>query len=136
MKLAYLIMAHTDPKHLRRLVDALNVKGKTDFYVHVDSKVDIDPFKAELNAVTGQYFSVKLSANDAAKGKRFRVHLYVNGASVHSNLVKISDTGDASTEFEVEDGQMSVIVQDADSGMQLDSAIVSKSLSRDIDDLI
>lgn len=51
MKLAYLIIAHTDPKHLRRLVDALNVLGKTDFYVHVDSKADIAPFKAELNAV-------------------------------------------------------------------------------------
>lgn len=50
MKLAYLIMAHTDPKHLRRLVDALNVKGKTDFYVHVDSKADIGPFKAELSS--------------------------------------------------------------------------------------
>lgn len=106
-----------------------SLQGDSGIMVEIENK-------AELNAVTGQYFSVKLSANDAAKGKRFRVHLYVNGASVHSNLVKISDTGDASTEFEVEDGQMSVIVQDADSGMQLDSAIVSKSLSRDIDDLI
>lgn len=51
MKLAYLIMAHTDPKHLRRLLDALYVKGATDFYVHVDRKVDIAPFKAELSNV-------------------------------------------------------------------------------------
>lgn len=97
-------------------------------------KVEIEN-KAELAAVTGQYFSVKLSGNDNSKGKRLRVHLYVDGFSVNANIVKISDTGDATTEFEVESGNMSIIVQDIDSGAQLDSAPVIKSHSRDIDDL-
>lgn len=45
MKIAYLIAAHTDPVHLSRLINALNVEGKTDFYVHLDKKVEINDYQ-------------------------------------------------------------------------------------------
>lgn len=51
MKIAYLISAHTDPTHLARLVQALDVEGVTDFFVHVDKKVDIAPFMRALPPV-------------------------------------------------------------------------------------
>ena len=46
VRLAYLISAYRDPKHLARLVEALNYHA--DFYVHVDANVDITPFRAAL----------------------------------------------------------------------------------------
>lgn len=46
MKIAYLITAYTDPRQLRRLIDALNVNAH--FYIHVDLKVDCTPFEQEL----------------------------------------------------------------------------------------
>jgi hypothetical protein len=45
MKIAYLIMAHTDAIQCHRLVKSLYVnKDKTRFYVHIDKKTDITPF--------------------------------------------------------------------------------------------
>ena len=44
-KIAYLILAHTDPIHLKRLIDTLNFKS--DFYIHLDEKSDIDLFLKE-----------------------------------------------------------------------------------------
>jgi hypothetical protein len=46
MKIAYLITAYKDKKNLRRLITSLNINA--DFFVHVDSKVDISPFVEEL----------------------------------------------------------------------------------------
>lgn len=43
MKIVYLIMAHQDPNHLKRLVDSLN--DGADFYIHIDKKVDEKPFR-------------------------------------------------------------------------------------------
>ncbi len=45
--IAYIISAYKDAPHLKRLIEAL--EGNADFYVHVDSKVDIQPFKALLH---------------------------------------------------------------------------------------
>lgn len=42
-KLAYLIMTYQDPEHLNRMVNALDYNAH--FFVHVDKKVDIEPFK-------------------------------------------------------------------------------------------
>lgn len=42
MKIAYLIAAHSDVKHLKRLIDSLDLNA--DFYIHIDKKVDITPF--------------------------------------------------------------------------------------------
>lgn len=48
MKIAYMIMAHTDPAQLQRLVTALHVDDVTHFYVHIDSKSDAAPFESVL----------------------------------------------------------------------------------------
>lgn len=49
MKIAYLIAAHSDPRQLRRLIDALDMGEDTWFFVHVDKKVRLQPFKHALN---------------------------------------------------------------------------------------
>lgn len=46
MRLAFQISAHTDPKQLHRLVNAL--PECADFYVHIDLKSNIDDFKSEV----------------------------------------------------------------------------------------
>lgn len=43
MKLAFLISTHTDVSQLKRLVEAL--PDNSVFFIHVDGKVDIAPFK-------------------------------------------------------------------------------------------
>ncbi len=50
MKIAYLISAHKDPQHLRRLIKALSFgMNGNHFFVHVDEKVDIKPFIIAAN---------------------------------------------------------------------------------------
>lgn len=44
-KLAYLIVAHHQPGHLRRLVGALRQDG-SHFFIHVDAKADLPSFQA------------------------------------------------------------------------------------------
>ena len=44
MKVAFLISAYTDPRQLGRLVHAL-CDGENHFFIHVDKKVDVRPFK-------------------------------------------------------------------------------------------
>ena len=44
MEKAYLIMAHKSPKQLHRLVSRL-VDGSSEFFIHIDKKVDISPFQ-------------------------------------------------------------------------------------------
>lgn len=46
MKLAFLISAHTDPKQLHRLINAL--PPNADFYVHIDLKSDLNVFMKEI----------------------------------------------------------------------------------------
>ncbi len=47
VKIAFLISAHTDPSHLRRLVNSL--PREVECFVHVDAKADIDPFRAAID---------------------------------------------------------------------------------------
>lgn len=58
MKIAYLIAAHNDPGHLKRLISALNISGVTDFYIHLDKRADIKDF----NLLGGDYFNTNFSA--------------------------------------------------------------------------
>lgn len=44
MSIAYLISTFTDPQHLHRLITALDAPD-CHFFIHVDKKVDIRPFK-------------------------------------------------------------------------------------------
>jgi hypothetical protein len=43
MKIAYLILAHKDPKHLARLIRSLSTHNSS-FFIHIDQKSDIDDF--------------------------------------------------------------------------------------------
>lgn len=43
MRVAYLVLAHNTPNHLKRLVAALN-SPNASFYIHVDRKSNIQPF--------------------------------------------------------------------------------------------
>ena len=45
-RIAYIISAYKDAPHLARLVAALD--DRADFYVHIDLRVDIQPFKEAL----------------------------------------------------------------------------------------
>lgn len=56
MRIAYIISAYIDALQLKRLVDSLRLseqQGVSDFYIHVDAKVDICPFKKELEGIQG-----------------------------------------------------------------------------------
>ncbi|MEZ0608463.1 beta-1,6-N-acetylglucosaminyltransferase [Fibrella sp. WM1] len=55
MKIAYIVTAYTDPQQLRRLVDSLN--SNAHFFIHIDSKVDIVPFKNQLSDYTNVFFT-------------------------------------------------------------------------------
>lgn len=43
MRIAYLVMAHNQPEHLLRMVNALDFEGAV-FYIHIDKKSDATPF--------------------------------------------------------------------------------------------
>ncbi|MEC6747672.1 beta-1,6-N-acetylglucosaminyltransferase [Marinilactibacillus sp. XAAS-LB27] len=47
IKIAYLILAHSDPENLKRLVDRLD-DHKASFFVHIDQKTDVEKFKNYL----------------------------------------------------------------------------------------
>ena len=56
MKIAYLILAHTDPYQLKRLIQALSVEGQVSFYVHIDARKDLSVFKDEVSSLSNVYF--------------------------------------------------------------------------------
>lgn len=49
MKIAYLILAHSDPNQLKRLVCALSVENKVSFFIHIDARQDIKCFKKKFH---------------------------------------------------------------------------------------
>lgn len=53
-KIAYLILAHSDAEHFKRLVNRLNYN--CDFYVHVDKKTDITLYKNKVISNSNVYF--------------------------------------------------------------------------------
>lgn len=48
MKIAYLILAHTDPIQLKRLIKSLSIGEKVSFFIHIDARQDIKRFKTEV----------------------------------------------------------------------------------------
>ena len=91
--------------------------------------------KENLSAVTGQYFTVRIKGNEASVGKRIKVILFDNSRQVASSIVRLDDSAKADAEFELSANQMSIVLQDTETGNQYDNAIVKKSQSRDLDDL-
>lgn len=97
MAVAFLVLAHDQPAHLARLIGAL-AGGPTRFFVHVDAKVDVEPFRARLGArpdveivprrvaVHWGGFSIVratlelLSASAGHRGGRFGRHCLLSGA--------------------------------------------------------
>lgn len=55
MRIAYIISAYKDPQQLRRLIDALDQDA--DFYIHIDKRIDIEPFKKVFIARDNVFFS-------------------------------------------------------------------------------
>ncbi|MDG5814690.1 beta-1,6-N-acetylglucosaminyltransferase [Chitinispirillales bacterium ANBcel5] len=58
-KIAYIILAHNDPKQLKRLIEALNYREENDFFIHIDQKSDIDLFKVLFEDIKNVYFVEK-----------------------------------------------------------------------------
>ena len=57
MKIAYIMLVHNNPFQVKRLVDSLKETG--DFYIHIDKKRDIRPFKQALEGIDAVHLSKK-----------------------------------------------------------------------------
>ncbi len=55
MRIAYLILCHTDPKHIYRLVNKITQGAEHEAFVHVDGKCDITPFRKVMQGIKGVY---------------------------------------------------------------------------------
>lgn len=58
IKIAYLVLAHTDPKHIARLANKVSESDNIDVYIHIDKKIDITPF-IELIPENNSVFFIK-----------------------------------------------------------------------------
>lgn len=58
MKLAYLVSAHTDPAHLKRLFSVLHEDA--DFYVHIDAKAQIQPFLETMTQTNVHFITERI----------------------------------------------------------------------------
>ena len=91
--------------------------------------------KENLSAVSGQYFTVRIKGNETSVGKRIKVILFDNSHQVASTIIRLDNSAKADAEFELTANQMSIVLQDIETGNQYDNTIVKKSQSRDLDDL-
>lgn len=55
LKIAYLILAHTDPKQLNRLIDVLD-NPDAQIFIHLDAKVCMEGFLSEINLSSSAQF--------------------------------------------------------------------------------
>lgn len=67
MLVNYIILAHRQPQQLCRLVQALATPNSR-FYIHIDSKVDLEPFEAALAQQAGVVFLKHPHRYEAAWG--------------------------------------------------------------------
>lgn len=72
MRHAVLILAHNKPEQIRKLVDSLD-GGCFDFYIHVDGKRDLAPFRSQFR---------KNRENIHLIGDDIRVNVYLNDFSL------------------------------------------------------
>ncbi|MBR4380323.1 MAG: PglZ domain-containing protein [Bacteroidaceae bacterium] len=97
--------------------------------------------KKELKAVTGNYFTVKLLAegceSDLFRSERkIKLLLYAGNKMVIGNMIYSMKPGETiNVEFEMSNGIDKVVLIDKETSAQIDSCEISRSLSRDIDDL-
>lgn len=50
MRIAYLILCHMDPMHIKRLTDKITNSTGAEAFVHVDGKCNVNPFEQALKA--------------------------------------------------------------------------------------
>lgn len=62
VRIAYLILAYDQPKHVGRLVEQLD-DGNAKFFIHVDRKSDIDPFRRAITSRQATFLDERLSIN-------------------------------------------------------------------------
>jgi hypothetical protein len=62
VRIAHLILAHHQPRHLGRLVEQL-ADGNATFLIHVDRKSDIAPFRAAVASPRAAFMPERLSIN-------------------------------------------------------------------------
>jgi hypothetical protein len=58
MDISYIILGHKEPLQIKRLVNRLTC-ANSFFYIHIDKRVDITPFKTALAEEPGVYFLEK-----------------------------------------------------------------------------
>ena len=98
--------------------------------------------KPELNAVTGQFYTIKLmgtgdSNNVFESERKVQLLFYLEDGSEDSKSSIIKIKADAVQDFEntLNANQLKVVVVDAQTTEQLDVCVIKKSVSRDLDDL-
>lgn len=80
MKIAYLILCHTDPTHIGRLSNKLTHDNDADVYIHVDIDANIEDFK------------MKVGKNNNVKFLETRIKPYWGGFSaVEATLLLIKE---------------------------------------------
>ena len=62
VRIAYLILAHRQPRHLGRLVEQLD-DGNATFLIHVDRNSDIAPFREAVTSKRAAFLPERLSIN-------------------------------------------------------------------------
>ncbi|MFR5854598.1 MAG: hypothetical protein ACLUE8_09850 [Lachnospiraceae bacterium] len=58
MRIAYIILCHTDPEHIRRLTKKITGGTDDEAFIHVDGKCDAAPFEQTLKDVPQAHFFV------------------------------------------------------------------------------
>lgn len=91
---AYLILAHSQPEQLARLVNAITNKH-ADIYIHIDKSIDIEKFKLPFSETKNVYFIGKrrtvtwmgystvvatLDLMKAASSKKYKYYNLISGA--------------------------------------------------------
>ncbi len=97
--------------------------------------------KKELQAVTGNYFTVKLQAENSksdifSSERKIKLLLYAGNTLIIGNMIYSMKPGETvNVEFEMAHGIDKVVLVDKETSAQIDSCTIMKSQSRDIDDL-
>jgi len=88
MKIAYLVLCHTDPSHIAKLASKLTLGTNHHVFIHLDLKVDIEMFKK------------KLLNNNAVHFVEQRVNVYWGGFSAVEATYKLMRMSFSSGDFD------------------------------------
>lgn len=96
MKIAYLILAHTDAPQLGRLVRTLAGK-ETGIFVHIDKKSDETPFRRECEGIDDVYFvekriDVKWGGYSIVKAEIYLLRTALESGAHYDRFMMISGT--------------------------------------------